>query len=129
MNAAKHLSCGMDPALTFQYGLCVWLHNFGTFTEARTAITKWIEWYKAGRPHQSLGYRSPRQFRALQTRGLKSGVHIWTQPRAQGCCSVLTVRLRACIRPLDEAPSASGHDGNPHVFAYNTTSASWALLP
>ena len=45
---------------------CVWLHNFGSFTEARTAITKWIEWYNAGRPHQSLGYRSPRQFRALQ---------------------------------------------------------------
>ena len=45
---------------------CVWLHNFGSFTEARTAITKWIEWYNVGRPHQSLGYRSPRQFRALQ---------------------------------------------------------------
>jgi len=45
---------------------CVWLHNFGSFTEARTAIAKWIEWYNAGRPHQSLGYRSPRQFRALQ---------------------------------------------------------------
>src|SRR5580700_10986954 len=40
---------------------------------------------------------------------------------------VLTVRLRACIRPLDEAPSASDHDGNPHVFAYSSTSASWAL--
>jgi putative transposase len=45
---------------------CVWLHNFGSFTEARTAITEWIEWYNTGRPHQSLGYRSPRQFRALQ---------------------------------------------------------------
>jgi transposase InsO family protein len=43
----------------------VWLHNFGSFTEARTAIAKWIEWYNVGRPHQSLGYRSPRQFRAL----------------------------------------------------------------
>ena len=42
---------------------------------------------------------------------------------------VLTVRLRACIRPLDEAPSASGHDGNPHVFAFSITSASWALRP
>ena len=28
---------------------------------------------------------------------------------------VMTVRLRACIRPLDEAPSASGHDGDPLV--------------
>ena len=44
---------------------CVWLHNFGSFTEARTAIAKWIEWYNAARPHQSLGYRSPRHFRAL----------------------------------------------------------------
>jgi hypothetical protein len=39
---------------------CVWLHNFGSFTEARAAITKWIQWYNAGRPHQALGYRSPR---------------------------------------------------------------------
>jgi len=45
---------------------CVWLHNFGSFSEARAAITKWIHWYNAGRPHQALGYRSPRQFRALQ---------------------------------------------------------------
>jgi putative transposase len=45
---------------------CVWLHNFDSFIEARAAITKWIRWYNAGRPHQSLGYRSPRQFRALQ---------------------------------------------------------------
>jgi transposase InsO family protein len=43
------------------------LHNFGSFTEARVAITKWIEWYNAGRPHQSLGYRSPHQFRELQS--------------------------------------------------------------
>ena len=45
---------------------CVWLHNFSSFTEARAAITKWIQWYNAERPHQALGYRSPRQFRALQ---------------------------------------------------------------
>jgi len=45
---------------------CVWQHNFGSFGEARTAITRWIEWYNAERPHQALGYRSPRQFRALQ---------------------------------------------------------------
>jgi len=42
------------------------LQNFGSFTEARTAITEWIEWYNACRPHQSLGYRSPRRFRMLQ---------------------------------------------------------------
>ena len=45
---------------------CVWQHNFASFAEARTAITQWIEWYNAERPHQALGYRSPRQFRALQ---------------------------------------------------------------
>ena len=45
---------------------CVWQHNFSKFTEARTAITKWIHWYNAERPHQALGYRSPRQFRGLQ---------------------------------------------------------------
>lgn len=45
---------------------CVWQHNFAGFTEARAAITQWIEWYNTGRPHQALGYRSPRQFRALQ---------------------------------------------------------------
>jgi putative transposase len=43
---------------------CVWLHNFGSFAEACAALTKWIQWCNAGRPH--LGYRSPRQFRALQ---------------------------------------------------------------
>ena len=44
---------------------CVWQYNFGNFAEARAAITQWIEWYNAERPHQALGYRSPRQFRAL----------------------------------------------------------------
>jgi len=46
---------------------CVWQHNFTGFAEARAAIIQWIEWYNAERPHQALGYRSPRQFRALQT--------------------------------------------------------------
>jgi putative transposase len=45
---------------------CVWQHNFGDFADARAAITKWIDWYNAERPHQALGYRSPRQFRGLQ---------------------------------------------------------------
>ena len=45
---------------------CVWQHNFGDFAEARAAISKWIHWYNAERPHQALGYRSPRQFRGLQ---------------------------------------------------------------
>jgi putative transposase len=45
---------------------CVWQYNFHNFTEARLAITGWIEWYNSERPHQALGYRSPRQFRARQ---------------------------------------------------------------
>ena len=68
---------------------CVWQHNFASFGEARTALTRWIEWYNAERPHQALGYHSPRQFSraTTPTRGLISGVHVWTQPRAQGFCS------------------------------------------
>ena len=45
---------------------CVWQHSFHSFAEAKAAIRQWIEWYNAGRPHQSLGYRSPREFRAQQ---------------------------------------------------------------
>jgi integrase-like protein len=45
---------------------CVWQYNFGNFAEARTTITQWINWYNTERPHQALGYRSRRQFRALQ---------------------------------------------------------------
>jgi putative transposase len=45
---------------------CVWQHNFANFTEARAAITQWIRWYNAERPHQALGYRSPHLFRGLQ---------------------------------------------------------------
>lgn len=41
---------------------CVWQHTFANFTEARTAITAWINWYNEARPHQALGYRSPKQF-------------------------------------------------------------------
>ncbi|MEM7308743.1 MAG: integrase core domain-containing protein [Planctomycetota bacterium] len=37
---------------------CVW-HRFGSFEEAKRAITQWIHWYNHGRPHQSLGYLSP----------------------------------------------------------------------
>lgn len=42
---------------------CVWLHNFAGFEEARRAITGWITWYNERRPHQALGYLSPKQFR------------------------------------------------------------------
>jgi putative transposase len=45
---------------------CVWQNSFHSFAEAKAAIRQWIEWYNTGRPHQSLGYRSPREFRAQQ---------------------------------------------------------------
>ncbi len=45
---------------------CVWQHNFTDFTEARRAVRRWIEHYNEERPHQSLGYLSPRQHRERQ---------------------------------------------------------------
>jgi len=42
---------------------CVWQHNFARFADARETLTRWITWYNESRPHQALGYRSPRQFR------------------------------------------------------------------
>jgi putative transposase len=43
---------------------CVWQHPFADFTEARRAITAWIGWDNAERPHQALGYLRPAAFRA-----------------------------------------------------------------
>jgi putative transposase len=43
---------------------CVWQNRFEDFTQAKRAIGQWIEWYNGGRPHQSLGYKSPREYRA-----------------------------------------------------------------
>jgi putative transposase len=37
---------------------------FHSFAKARQAVQEWIRWYNDGRPHQALGYRSPREFRA-----------------------------------------------------------------
>jgi putative transposase len=45
---------------------CVWQHSFPSFAEARRAVRRWIGWYNDARPHQALGYLSPRQYRALQ---------------------------------------------------------------
>jgi putative transposase len=42
---------------------CVWQHNFRTYHHARRVISRWIEWYNNQRPHQSLGYLSPREWR------------------------------------------------------------------
>ena len=40
------------------------LYNFNAFDEAKTAIRDWIHVYNTERPHQSLNYLSPDQFRA-----------------------------------------------------------------
>jgi transposase InsO family protein len=45
---------------------CVWQQRFPSFVEARRAVRRWIDWYNDQRPHQALGYLSPRQYRALQ---------------------------------------------------------------
>lgn len=45
---------------------CVWLQRFASFAQARREIRRWISWYNESRPHQALGYRSPRQFRDQQ---------------------------------------------------------------
>jgi putative transposase len=41
---------------------CVWQHQFCSFADARIAIAQWICWYNQERPHQALGYRSPRHY-------------------------------------------------------------------
>lgn len=43
---------------------CAWQHNFASFQDARRELSAWIRWYNEERPHQALGYRSPREFRA-----------------------------------------------------------------
>ena len=45
---------------------CVWLQRFTSYTHARRAITRWLRWYNEGRPHQSLGYLSPAEYRSQQ---------------------------------------------------------------
>lgn len=42
---------------------CVWQHQFKSFKEARRIVLRWVEWYNSERPHQALGYLSPREFR------------------------------------------------------------------
>ena len=42
---------------------CVWQHRFQNFLEARREIAGWLRWYNSERPHQALGYHSPRQYR------------------------------------------------------------------
>ena len=42
---------------------CAWLHLFENFEEAQAAVTTWIGFYNEERPHQSLGYLSPLEYR------------------------------------------------------------------
>ena len=39
----------------------VYLHAYATVAEAKAGIGAWLEFYNTERPHQSLGYRTPRQ--------------------------------------------------------------------
>lgn len=41
---------------------CVWQHRFASFDEAYREIARWIRWYNGKRPHQALGYLSPKQY-------------------------------------------------------------------
>ncbi|PMO63180.1 integrase [Vibrio breoganii] len=41
---------------------CIWMHNFGSLSEARFAIGKWLEFYNNERPHQALKMKTPRCF-------------------------------------------------------------------
>ena len=45
---------------------CVWLENYENFEQAKAAVAAWIRFYNRERPHQSLNYMSPEQFRAQQ---------------------------------------------------------------
>jgi len=45
---------------------CVWQHNFGDFKTANRIINRWLTWYNHERPHQSLDYKSPTEFRTQQ---------------------------------------------------------------
>ena len=42
---------------------CAWLHLFENFAEAQVAVREWIVFYNEERPHQSLGYLSPIEYR------------------------------------------------------------------
>jgi len=42
---------------------CVWLHRFESRDQAEREITRWIEEYNTWRPHESLGWMSPTEWR------------------------------------------------------------------
>ncbi|MCL6633219.1 MAG: integrase core domain-containing protein [Alicyclobacillus herbarius] len=41
----------------------VWLQEYRSFAEAKTALDSYIHFYNTERPHSALGYRSPLEFR------------------------------------------------------------------
>jgi len=43
---------------------CTWQHDFRSFREARSTVSRWIRWYNEERPHHALSYRSPVEHRA-----------------------------------------------------------------
>lgn len=42
---------------------CTWQENFPDFQTAKATVTRWIQWYNEARPHQSLAYLSPQEYR------------------------------------------------------------------
>jgi putative transposase len=62
--AVTHTSSHLEDAPVKEE--CVWQHNFQDFKAANRAVARWLAWYNHERPHQSLGYRSPVEFRAQQ---------------------------------------------------------------
>jgi hypothetical protein len=63
---------------------CLWQPNFASFGEARTAITHWIGWHNAKRPHQTLGHCSPRQWRARYNPNSRLDIGVALQLRNTG---------------------------------------------
>jgi putative transposase len=42
---------------------CAWVNRFESLEQARMAIGKWVGWYNTERPHQALGYKTPKEVR------------------------------------------------------------------
>jgi putative transposase len=51
---------------------CAWQQTFTSFAEARRVVQAWLEWYNRERPHQALGYLSPRVSGKGATTGVSS---------------------------------------------------------
>jgi putative transposase len=45
---------------------CVWLHNFKSIDEAEREISQWVDKYNTYRPHESLNWMAPVEFRMHQ---------------------------------------------------------------